>query len=191
MSMFGIVLVLLFVWWAAVIAYHSFKHLPPGLSMEGDVHRVDAVDFLYDLTYRSEGQIVREQMILPRILQRIEEAREWILLDMFLFNGYHDPGEPWEPVSEMLAGKLIEKKQKNPDIRIYCIVDEVNTSYGAHRNELLDTLRAHGCEVMIADVDRLRDSIPIYSSIWRMFFRWFGQKGHGWIRNPLALMHPT
>ncbi len=45
-------------------------------------------------------------------------------------------------------------------------------------------------EVVYTDLERLRDSTPLYSGIWRMFFQWFGQKGEGWIRNPFASTAP-
>jgi HKD family nuclease len=190
MSIVGAIVLILMIWYICVILYHSRKRLPNGLSVEGTRYQVDTVDFLFDLSYTSGGQIVREENIFPRIMQRIDEAEKWVLLDMFLFGGYHDPGQPFEPVSEMLVGKLIEKKQQNPHIRMICIVDEVNTSYGAHKADLLEILRNFGCEVVITNVDKLRDSNPLYSAIWRMFLQWFGQKGKGWIRNPLAKHAP-
>lgn len=47
------ILLLFIAFIVGTIAYHSFKTLPKGLSFEGNVHQVEELSFLYDLTYKS------------------------------------------------------------------------------------------------------------------------------------------
>ncbi|HZG73002.1 MAG TPA: phospholipase D-like domain-containing protein, partial [Chondromyces sp.] len=35
-----------------------------------------------------------------------------------------------------------------------------------------------------------RDSTPVYSALWRIFFQWFGHEGEGWMPNALAATAP-
>ncbi|MCZ8523208.1 phospholipase D family protein [Paenibacillus mucilaginosus] len=173
---------------AAIIVYNSRKPLPAGLSFEGPIHRVTSVDFLYDLSYKKpEGQPeVREQAILNRILQAVDEADKFIVIDMFLFNSYVNEGQSFPKISGLLTDKLIERKTKNPELQAIFITDEVNTSYGSHASPELERLKAAGVQTVVTDTDALRDSTPLYSGVWRIFFRPFGTGGQGWIKNPMA-----
>jgi len=171
---------------AIVAFYHTYKPLPQGVSYEGNVHYVQDVSLLYDLTYQSGDEGKSEQQIFRRIFEAIDNAENFIVMDMFLFNGYYDQGETYPAISDTLAGKLIEKKKKEPNVDIYFITDEVNTTYGSHQSEWLESLKQAGIKVVETDVTKLRDSNPLYSSVWRSFLQWFGQSGEGWIANPFG-----
>ncbi|ART76620.1 phospholipase [Sutcliffiella horikoshii] len=166
--------------------YHSYKPLPEGVSFEGDVHYVSEVDFLYDITYGDKDDFQKEHAIFDRIYEVIDEAEEFIVIDMFLFNGYHDGEMDYPPLSSNLLESIISKKKENPDMDIVFITDEINTTYGSHEAEELSTLKDNGIRVIETNVKVLRDSNPLYSGVWRVFFQWFGQGGSGWIKNPMA-----
>ncbi|TYS57980.1 phospholipase [Sutcliffiella horikoshii] len=166
--------------------YHSYKPLPEGVSFEGDVHYVSEVDFLYDITYGDKDDFQKEHAIFDRIYEVIDEAEEFIVIDMFLFNGYHDGEMDYPPLSSNLLESIISKKKENPDMDIVFITDEINTTYGSHEAEELSTLEDNGIRVIETNVKVLRDSNPLYSGVWRVFFQWFGQGGSGWIKNPMA-----
>jgi phosphatidylserine/phosphatidylglycerophosphate/cardiolipin synthase-like enzyme len=166
--------------------YHSYKPLPEGVSFEGDVHYVSEVDFLYDLTYGDKDNLQKEHKIFDRIFQIIDEAEKFIVIDMFLFNGYHDGEMDYPPLSSNLMESLISKKKESPDVDIVFITDEINTTYGSHEAEELSVLEDNGIRVIETNVKVLRDSNPLYSGVWRVFFQWFGQGGSGWIKNPMA-----
>ncbi|QFT89180.1 cardiolipin synthetase [Bacillus sp. THAF10] len=175
---------------AGTSIYHSYKPLPDGVSYEGKIHYVSKVDFLYDLTYSNDDKTIQEQEIFKRIFEIIDEAEEFIVIDMFLFNGYHDGEKDYPPISKDLMDSLMTKKQKEPEIDIYFLTDEVNTTYGSHEAKELSILQENGINIVKTNVDVLRDSNPIYSGIWRVFFQWFGQGGSGWIQNPMAKSAP-
>src|SRR6185437_6501924 len=59
--------------------------------------------------------------------------------------------------------------------------------YGSDPSRDLILLRGAGVNVVITDLDRLRDSNPIYSGLWRLGIRWWdgSGRGTGWLPNPL------
>ncbi|MCA1319526.1 phospholipase D family protein [Bacillus tianshenii] len=170
--------------------YHSYKPLPENVSFEGKEYYVDDVEFLYDLTYKQGEKTVTEHNIFDRIFEVIEEAEHFIVIDMFLFNGYNDGEKDFPPLSDNLMNALLDKKEKNPEVDIVFITDEVNTTYGSHEAEELQKLKDHDIEVVHSNVEVLRDSNPLYSGVWRVFFQWFGQGGTGWVQNPMSKNAP-
>ena len=142
------------------------------------------------MTYKKGDEVITEQQLFRSIFEAIEAADQFIVLDFFLYNDYYDEGLHFPELSSSLTDKLIEKKQSMPDMDIVLITDEINTSYRSHENWQLDRLKEHGIEVMMTDVNSLRDPNPLYSGIWRMFFQWFGQKGKGRIPNLMADQAP-
>ncbi|MFD1776759.1 phospholipase D family protein [Paenibacillus rhizophilus] len=181
------VITTLLLWLIGVMIYQTHKPLPPGLSFESPLYRVENVTLWQDLTYPDgspEGR--HESGILPRILQIIDESRQFLIVDMFLFNNYTHKGQHFPPVSRTLADKLIAHKMKYPDMDIAFITDEVNTNYGSAPNALLEKMKQAGINVIITNVDPLRDSTPAYSAVWRTFIQWFGQSGKGWVPNLMA-----
>jgi len=178
---------LLVLWLTGVMIYQTHKPLPPGLSYESPVYQVNHVAFWHDLTY-ADGSATgkHEAQILPRMLDIIEESRQFLIIDLFLFNNYTHKDQQFPAVSRQLADKLIAQKSAYPDMEIVFITDEVNTNYSSAPNPLLESMNAAGIRVILTDVDSLRDSTPAYSAVWRTFIQWFGQSGQGWIPNLMA-----
>ncbi|PWW25789.1 phosphatidylserine/phosphatidylglycerophosphate/cardiolipin synthase-like enzyme [Cytobacillus oceanisediminis] len=175
----------------ATIIYQSNKPLPNGLSFEGDVYPVEDIQFLYDLTYeKKNGKRESDQQIFQRITEAIGEAEDFIVMDMFLFNGYHDSDQDFPDISGKIMDKIIAQKKKHPDMEITVITDRINSSYGSHRVPELEELKENGVNVVFTALIPLRDSNPIYSAFWRVFLQWFGQGGEGWLPNPLAKNAP-
>lgn len=171
--------------------YHTHKELPKGLSYEGKVHKVKDVRFLYDLTYTdNNGEKKFEHEIFDTVIKRISEAEEYIVLDMFLFNDYYKKDMGYPEISENISEKLITQKKKHKNLKVVFITDEINLTYGSHKSDTLKELRQNGIEVIFTKLDPLRDSNPLYTGIWRVFFQWFGQSGEGWIPNPMAKNAP-
>ncbi|WP_257348157.1 phospholipase D family protein [Pseudalkalibacillus decolorationis] len=170
--------------------YHTYKPIPKDINYESEVYRVDDIKFYYDLTYPKDGEVMHEHVIFDRINEMITDADDYIVLDLFLFNGYYEPNTSFPPISKNLADTIIKKKKDNPDIEVVFITDRVNTGYGSYPSKLLDELKGHGVEVVYTNLNKLRDPTPLYSGFWRMFVQWFGTEGDGWIRNPFASTAP-
>lgn len=170
-----------------VIIYNTSKPLPEGISYESDTHYVDDVKFLYNLTYQDKNGItIYEQEIFSEIEKIIGEAEEVIVVDMFLFNNYTDQDRDFPKLSSDLATALIHQKENHPGIQIVFITDPVNTGYHSYENELLEKMKENEIDVVVTSLNELRDSNPIYSGIWRILFQMFGQKGKGWLPNPIS-----
>lgn len=168
--------------------HHTHKELPKGIPYEGEVHHLPAesISFLYDLTYKKGDRQRKDQHIFRSIFQAIDEAEDYIVLDLFLYNDYYDHDLSFPSLSSTLTEKLVAKKKENPQIKIILITDEINTSYGSHENWQFEKLKKNGIEVVLTDVSSLRDSNPLYSSLWRIIFQRFGQEGKGWLPNAMA-----
>ncbi|WP_436376369.1 phospholipase D family protein [Cytobacillus sp. BC1816] len=172
---------------AATIIYQSNKPLPKGLSFEGEVYTVEDIKFLYDLNFEKDnGRRESDQQIFKRILEAIGEAEDFIVMDMFLFNGFNDGDKDYPDISGRITDKLIEQKQSHPSMDITVITDRINSTYGSHNVPEFKKLKENGINVVYTSLVPLRDSNPIYSAFWRVFIQWLGQGGKGWLPNPLA-----
>ncbi|NIK27634.1 HKD family nuclease [Thalassobacillus devorans] len=179
-------------WVAVVIFYNtSYKALPVGLSYQGNVHDMENIEFYRDLTYQNKtGKTVHELEIFEEINAMIAEAEEFIVIDMFLFNGYTDGNHDFPEISKELADAIIKQKEKHPHLKAVFITDQVNTVYNSYQPEAIKRLRKNDVDVVMTSLSELRDSNPLYSSVYRTFFQWFGEEGNGWIGNPMAKEAP-
>ncbi len=180
-------LLMVFIFYLFVAVYHVVKPLPPGVSLEGEIYYVNDsdVDFLYDLTYLDEGGRggrVSDQEIFDQVFSVIDKAEQFILIDFFLYNDYQgSKPELYRNLSSALTQLLIEKKKKNPEIKIIVISDPLNVVYGGDRSWQFEALEDEGISVVITDLGKLRDSNPFYSGFWRLFIQWFGNSAAGGI----------
>ncbi|RWZ60833.1 phospholipase [Halobacillus fulvus] len=185
--MLGLIVLLSF-----TIAYHtSWKSLPDGVSFKGDTHQMEEIEFLRDLTYETEaGEAVSDRQIFEEMNRTIAEAEEFIVADMFLFNGYTNGEQDFPPISGELVDAIVEQKQSHPDLKAVFITDQINTVYESYESEAIRKLEDAGVDVVLTNLDRLRDSNPLYSSVWRWLLSWTGTGENGWIKNPLAKEAP-
>lgn len=170
--------------------YHSMsKPLPHGLGVASTPRPVaaDAVRFLFDLTWKKEGQRVCEQTIYDRAIALIQGAEDLIVADLFLFNDHlGKESSAYRRLSHDIAQALIDKKRQRPDIAIVVISDPVNEAYGGAPCRPLDALRAAGVSVVITDLSQLRDSNPAYSAPWRLLVRPWGAAQGGRLPHPFS-----
>lgn len=143
---------------------------------------------MYDLTYQnSSGKRVSDQEIFDQIFTLIDQSKEYILIDMFLFNDYMGGSdkEPYRKLYEEMVEALINKKEEFPDIKIDLITDPINRVYSGAKLSGFDDLEEKGINTIETNLNPLRDSNPIYSSPWRVFVKFFGTEiEDGWIKNP-------
>ncbi|WP_035186597.1 phospholipase D-like domain-containing protein [Alteribacter aurantiacus] len=191
-ALFYTSLLLLIILLTAVGIYGLMKPLPESVSFEGEDHEIPDAQFYYDLTYQTkDGDWVSDQSIFDEIIEVINRADSYLLLDMFLFNAYHDRDEEMPEISKRVTEALLSKKESNPDIEIIFITDEFNTGYGSHDSIHLVQLEEAGIHTVISDLTPLRDGKPVYSAFYRTFFQWFGRGENGWISHPLSEEAPS
>ena len=75
-----------------ILIYHQQKPLPEGISYAGNTHLLaeDEIQFLYDLTYQKNGEEIYEQHIFDEVFKTIEQAEEFLIVDMFMVNEFSD-----------------------------------------------------------------------------------------------------
>jgi phosphatidylserine/phosphatidylglycerophosphate/cardiolipin synthase-like enzyme len=107
---------------------------------------------------------------------------------MFLFNSYtFAQGDSYRRLADELSAELIAKKKSTPGIQIDLITDPINTVYGGAASAHLDRLEAAGVNLIMTDLEKLRDSNILYIPFWRLFFQWFGNSTTGgWLPHPFS-----
>ena len=182
----GLVLVLII---ALFAVHYQQDNLPKGLSLRGQAHPVSDVRLLQDLTYLDEkGQRQSEQEIFDEVFRLIDAAERLIVLDMFLFNDFQGSArENTRALSGELTDALINRKQTMPDLKIVVISDPVNTVYGGLKSKHFEALRAAGVELVETNLNALRDSNTVYSALWRLLIKPFGNAaGASTLPNPFG-----
>ena len=179
--------------WSGIGLWQTVKPMPPGTAVATAPMPADDVQFLYDLTHADpQGQVVYEQRIFDEAFRLIDEAETFVVADFFLLNEMMGrAGASYRPLSRQLADHLIERKKARPELTALLITDPINEVYGGMPSPLFAELRAAGIEVVVTDLDRLRDSNPAYSALWRTFAQWWGNSAEGGsMSNPFATDAP-
>jgi len=179
--------------WAVTSVWQTNKPLPPGTHVKTEWHALPAADvsFIADITTADAyGRAVMSQAIFDQVLSIVRGAERFLVIDYFLFNPHRGAAgatTPARALSSELRDAIIERKQQQPDLRVLFITDPINDVYGGDPSEDLEKLRAAGIDVVVTDLDKLRDSNFIYSSFWRIALRWWNRdgRGDGWLPNPL------
>jgi phosphatidylserine/phosphatidylglycerophosphate/cardiolipin synthase-like enzyme len=204
--------------WAGLGAWHVIKPLPPGTRLATPWQDIpaDSVRLLVDLTTADAfGQPVVQQQIFDESLRLVAEARQFVVLDQFLFNDQRGAlaaaptapadaapgiergagllpvvetsGAPLRALSGELTAALVAAKRARPALRILFVTDPINDVYGGAPSPELARLEAAGIEVVRTDLDSLRDSNPAWSGLWRLTMNWWDgdARGQGWLPNPL------
>ncbi|MGC4029375.1 MAG: phospholipase D-like domain-containing protein [Steroidobacteraceae bacterium] len=187
--------------WAGIGWWHTAKPLPPGTHVAGALQPVDeaSLQLLTDLTAVDlRGVTVIEQSIHARVLERIRSARDFLVLDYFLFNDQPGPSgvlryqNGIQPVASQTLDALLALRAREPALPILVLIDPINGYYRGIAPEDFAPLSQAGIDVVVVDLDPLRDSNPLYSSLWRLAFQWWlapGVQG-GW-GNPLDAAGPS
>lgn len=174
-----LILIPLFAW-----NWHTQKALPQGMSVDGKFHQVDNVEFLTDITYEKNDKAVMEQQLFERTLQIIDEAKEVLVIDLFLYNDdYNHQKATYDNRAEQLTKALIEKRKEQPDMPIQVITDNVNSGYGSIHPQFFKDLATQNIDVLTTNLTPLRDSNPLYSSVWRSYLQWWPVSTNGFLPN--------
>lgn len=191
-KIFWSMLILLFILYIGTIIYHQVKELPEGVSYLGEEHALneDDITFLYDLTYQEDGEEVYEHVIFDTMMKMIDEAEDFLIIDMFMINDFSDEAREFPKLSTIFYEKMTEKLEEHPDLKVVIITDKINRSYNSHEALHIDGLAEYGAKIVYTDLEKLRDPNPLYSGLWRMFFQWFGEDGKTWLANPFGETSP-
>jgi len=182
--------------WAGTALWHVLKPMPPGTNLASDWVDTPMADvrWLADTTVTDgQGRLVIRQHVFDEVLGMIAAAKQFVVLDFHLFNDWPDAGDTGaehhahRKLSEELLRQLITRRKAVPDLKVVLITDPVNDLYGAWPSPQLAELRGAGIDVVITDLDRLRDPDPVYSALWRPLGAWSTDStgDSGTLPNPL------
>lgn len=190
--LFLIILVALVIIPLIVSSIRYFTPVPNDVSYESEEYQTDDINFLYDVTYtNNDGAITQEQEIFEEIYRMIDEAEDFLVIDMFLFNDdYNYEMLDFPTLSQNLTDKIIAKKTENPDLDIVFITDKINTFYDTYTPPHINELEEAGIDVVFTDLTKLRDSNPLYSGFYRTYLQWFGVSEEQWLMNVLRPQGP-
>lgn len=163
---------------------HALKDIPEGLSLDGTMYQTDSLEFLTDITYEDNGTRVHEQQLFKRGLQLIREAETVLVVDLFLFNDdYNHSTSTFDTRAKQLTDALIQKKKETKDLHVTVITDPINSAYQSSPSTLLQQLSDAGIQVVETDLTKLKDSNPLYSSVWRSYLQWIPTSANGLFPN--------
>jgi phosphatidylserine/phosphatidylglycerophosphate/cardiolipin synthase-like enzyme len=188
--------------WMGTAYWQTNKPLPPGAHVDSPWYPITPRDvtFIADITSADAyGRQNSSQAIFDEVLSVVRSAHKFIVLDYFLFNSQLGAAAGSPPAFRQLSGELrdalIERRRVEPDLQVLFITDPINEVYGGVTSPDLRLLRAAGVEVVVTNLDALRDSNFVYSSLWRLAIKWWsGGSGRsngaqdsddGWLPNPL------
>jgi hypothetical protein len=142
--------------WLALVFWNSAKPLPLGTHVVSQVSRLpDAdVDFLYAAPRRPD--------VPAPDLAAIDHAEQLIVLDR-------------SPVTPELAQHVLARKRLRPHLKAVLVTDPGNQAFGGTSPRILASLEEAGIIVARVRLDRLRDSNPLYSGLWRLVFGWWSE----------------
>jgi hypothetical protein len=160
------------------------KPMPPGTGVATASFPVPAaqVGFIADTTAADAyGRPLVSQAIFDQMLAVVHAAREFIVLDYFLFNDEpatsSDAAVPIRALSKELRDALLAQRRAYPALRILFVTDPINTADTGLPSNDFAMLRAAGVDLVVTDRRRLRDASFLCANLWRMTIgRW---RGHG------------
>jgi hypothetical protein len=185
-----ITLLLVLLVWLSVVLWNTAKPLPPGTHIVSQTARLsDAdVEFLYESPQHQNSSkreesprhdeppqtqdslqtqespqyqdSPRRQSPPAGDLAAVDHAEQLIVVDR-------------SPVSPELAGHLLARKRQRPNLRIVVATDPGSEAFGGSAPSTLASLEEAGVIVARVRLDRLRDSNPLYSGVWRLAFGWW------------------
>jgi hypothetical protein len=181
--------------WLGLALWHTHKPLPPGVHVQGEyvATPASAVQFLADVTGEDgAGQMIRQRAIHQATLELVRDARDFLVMDFFLFNHQGGPAGPLEyreglsPTSAELIEAVRDLRHAQPELPVLLVTDPINDYYRGSAPPELAALRGLGIDVVVTRLDGLRDSNFLYSAAWRMLFAWWlPSAGEGRLPNVL------
>jgi len=145
---------LLLLTWLSLVFWNSAKPLPPGTHIVSETSRLSEadVDFLFERT--------RQRETLAPDLSAIDHAEQLIVLDR-------------APVGAEAAQHLLARQHVRPNLKIVLVTDPRSEMQGGTPAQTLASLERVGVVVARVRLDRLRDSNPLYTGVWRLMFGWW------------------
>lgn len=154
----------------ALLPYLLFRQqrLPDGTSLRSPNFEFSHVELLVDRTaWDAEREVyVQSHEIFDAILQEVESADAFLIVDFFLWNPWRGAVEAsgdLRPLAKELTDALISKRIQNPDMPILVLTDPINRLYGNQEPDVFVRLAEAKIPVVFTDLSQLPDSNKIYA----------------------------
>ena len=133
--------------------------MPPGTHVASLPARLaeSQVDYIDDGPI---DDVAQNRGVLRHESSAIDHAEQLIVIDQC-------------PLAPELAERLLARKRQRPNIKIVLVSDPRNAVYGGTPAQTLRELETSGIIVARTRLERLRDSNPLYSSLWRLTVGWW------------------
>jgi hypothetical protein len=150
----GLVTMIAVVAWIGCGLWNSVKPLPQGTHVTSLPARLaeSQIDLIDEVSHPGA--------ILKRELDAVGRAERTIVLDQ-------------SPLAHELAVQLLMRKRQRPNLSIMVVTDPRNEVYGGTPAQTLSSLERAGIVVARTRLERMRDSNPLYSSLWRLGVSWW------------------
>jgi cardiolipin synthase A/B len=161
--------------WLGTAWWHTSKPLPQGVHVRGEPQSVaaDSVHFLIDITaVNAFNEPQNQQTIQAASIDLIRNAKDFLVLDYFLFNSQGGPAGDLHytrginPIAREVRDALLALHVAQPELPILVVVDPINGYYSGKPPEELVPLMQAGIHVVVTNLDSLRDSNALYSAAW-------------------------
>lgn len=177
----------IFLYLCGSAAIRAFVPPPQAVGLSSPEHPIADVRFFNDSSWLGEGTRHLSQTLFDGIIEGIQGASNLIVLDMFLFNEWQGPvPENHRALSSELTRVLIEQQQRHPEMDIIVISDPINTVYGGLPSVHFDAMKSAGIHILLTKLDRLQDSNPLWSGVWRWLIKPWGNEPGDILPNPFG-----
>jgi hypothetical protein len=149
-----LLMLMLLLAWLALMFWNSAKPLPPGTHIASQTFRLSEADV--DLAY----ELAPRPAAAGREMSAIDHAEQLIVVDR-------------SPVTAELMQHLLSRKRLRPNLKIVLVTDPANEAFGGTASQIVVSLEEAGIIVARVRLDRLRDSDPLYSGLWRLLLGWW------------------
>jgi hypothetical protein len=122
-----------------------YLSLPKGRTIQGQTYNIqeNSIQFLADLTYEENNTLQYDHEIFNNVFNIIQNAENFILIDMFLFGTTEEPHY-----------RNLTQEQSNPEIQIYFITDEFNVFNKPHNKVFIDKLKQNNINVIYTPIKK-------------------------------------
>jgi cardiolipin synthase A/B len=149
--------------------YHINKKTQKGVNYASEILNIrdEKISFWYNLSFLDKnGQPVYNLQIFDNLLEMIKQSKEYILLDIFLFNEKTKTSTKRNIFKEIIEA-LSQQKQKYPNLEIKIITDHINYLHAKKTYQIYKELEKSGVEIIFTNVDKIRDNSYLYSIFYR------------------------
>lgn len=168
--------------------------IPEGSHLRSPYFSYSNAELLVDRTYldASSQSVYLDHEIYDRIIQEIESAETFLILDFFFWNDWRGQSvgsDIQKSIAKGVSNAIISKRKSRPDMPILIITDPINRLYDTKDSDYFRDFERLGIPVVFTDLKKLADPNVLYSKQVRFWSKFFPsepkEKRFKFIPNPI------